>query len=78
MPTITPVKSGCFLQTAARVLLIGDNDLAGYFFLGGVLTAWFAAQVPERGDRMASRDEEANQVFVTEEPRRQAGCPARE
>ncbi len=74
MPTITPVKSGCFLQTAARVLLIGDNDLA----LGGVLTAWFAAQVPERGDRMASRDEEANQVFVTEEPRRQAGCPARE
>ena len=43
-----------------------------------VPTTWFAALVPERGARMARRDEGANWAFVTEEQRRQAGCPARE
>ena len=35
-------------------------------------------QVPERGARVARRDEGANWVFVTEARRRQAGCPARD
>ena len=38
----------------------------------------FVAKVPARGARLARRDEGANGSFVTEEQRRQAGCPARD
>ncbi len=38
----------------------------------------FGDLVPERGARVARRDEGTNWAFVTEEQRRQAGCPARD
>ena len=38
----------------------------------------FVAKVPWRGARIARRDERAYGVYVSEEQRREAGCPARE
>jgi hypothetical protein len=38
----------------------------------------FVAKIPERGARMARREERANREFVSDEQRRQPGCPARE
>ena len=34
-------------------------------------------QIPERGARMARRDDRAYREYVREEQRRQPGCPAR-
>jgi hypothetical protein len=36
------------------------------------------AKVPERGARLARRDDRAYREYVREEQRRQTGCPARE
>jgi hypothetical protein len=46
--------------------------------LTSVPTAWIVAQVPERGARMARRDDREYRKYLREEQRRQPGCPARE
>jgi hypothetical protein len=35
-------------------------------------------RMPERGARVARREERANREFVSDEQRRQPGCPARQ